>query len=88
MYYILSIVLIAVTVAGFFMWRIHRANKKVMQILREETETSDFVAPAQRSAEAMRSPSRDPEKTGVFDVPRADDGGTSRTGTSRRFHAS
>jgi protein involved in polysaccharide export with SLBB domain len=86
--YTLATVLVAAAVAGSLTWRIHRANKKVMQILREETETSDFVAPAQRSAETMRSPSRDPEKTGVFDVPRADDGGTSRTGTSRRFHAS
>jgi protein involved in polysaccharide export with SLBB domain len=86
--YTLATVLVAVAVAGSLTWRIHRANKKVMQILREETETSDIVAPAQRSTEAMRSPSRDPEKTGVFDVPRADDGGTSRTGTSRRFHAS
>jgi hypothetical protein len=86
--YTLATVLVAAAVAGSLTWRIHRANKKVMQILREETETSDFVAPAQRSAEEMRSPSRDPEKTGVFGVPRADDGGTSRTGTSRRFHAS
>jgi hypothetical protein len=80
MYYTLSIVLVAVTVAGFFMWRIHRANKKVMQILREEFDTPEIALSAPRPGKEIPAPVGETEKSREVVAHERDD---AREGTLR-----
>jgi hypothetical protein len=63
MYYTLSIVLIAVAVAGFFLWRIHHANQRVMQILREEFGTPEIALPVLRPGKEIPAPVGETEQS-------------------------
>ena len=82
MYYTLSIVLIAVTVAGFFMWRIHRANKKVMQILREESDTPEIALSVPRPGKEIPAPVGETEERREVVAHERDD---AREGTLRHI---
>jgi hypothetical protein len=70
------------------MVRVHRANQKIMQMLRDAFDSSDIEMPAQRWAEAMPSPTWQPGKTREAATTTTDDVEPVRTEAFRHWHAS
>jgi hypothetical protein len=89
--FILGTVLLVAAFAGWLillMLRVHRANQKIMRMLRDAFDSSDIEMPAQRWAEAMPSPTWQPGKTREAAATANDDAEPVRTEASRHRPAS